>query len=195
MKENSKIKQKEETRKRIMDVSLNLFSKEGYESVSMAKVAKGAEISKGNLYNYFESKDEMLVQIVLHSVEEIYKDFDTNHDGEISHDELLKFIDDLFRNLVENQPFWKLMFSLMLQPNVLDNIQEHVTPLAESTFGLLYTYFSKMNPEDPVTEMMFFASLLKGAFMQYAFNPSGMDIDKLKEKIISYYQNQNNKTL
>jgi AcrR family transcriptional regulator len=187
MKTNNKIQQKEATRKRIMEVSLDLFSREGYASVSMAKVAKGAEISKGNLYNYFESKEQMLSEIVLNAVEEIYRDFDTNHDGEISHEEFLKFIDNVFDNMQENRKFWKLMFSLLLQPHLLEIIQEKLSALSTDVFGLFYTYFENENSEDPITELIFFSSLLKGAMMQYVFAPETIDIGKLYHKIKSYY--------
>ena len=189
MKANNKIQQKEATRKRIMDISLELFSRQGYEAVSMAKIAKGAEISKGNLYNYFESKEQMLSEIVLNAVEEIYSDFDSNHDGEISHEEFLKFIDDVFDNVQQNRKFWKLMFSLLLQPHLLEIIQEKLSALSTDVFGLFYTYFNKEKPEDPMTELIFFSSLLKGAMMQYVFTPEAIDIEKLKHKIKSYYTN------
>jgi len=187
MKINNKIQQKEATRKKIMEVSLDLFSRQGYEAVSMAKIAKGVEISKGNLYNYFESKEQMLSEIVLNAVEEIYSDFDSNHDGEISHAEFLKFIDDVFDNMQENRKFWKLMFSLLLQPHLLEIIQEQLSALSNDVFGLFYTYFNKQKPEDPMTEMIFFSSVLKGAMMQYVFAPEVVEVDKLKHKIKSYY--------
>ncbi|MDA3910260.1 MAG: TetR/AcrR family transcriptional regulator [Bacteroidales bacterium] len=189
MKTNLKTKQKEATRKKIMEVSLDLFSRQGYEAVSMAKVAKGVEISKGNLYNYFESKEQMLSEIVLNAVEEIYRDFDSNHDGEISHEEFLKFIDDVFVNMQQNRKFWKLVFSLLLQPNMLEIVEEKLSGLSKDIFGLFYTYFNKENPKDPVTEMVFFSSLLKGTMMQYVFAPESFDIDKLKHKIKLYYSN------
>ncbi len=187
MKTNIKTQQKEATRKKIMEVSLDLFSRQGYEALSMAKIAKGVEISKGNLYNYFESKEQMLSEIVLNAVEEIYRDFDSNHDGEISHEEFLKFIDDVFVNMQQNRKFWKLLFSLLLQPNMMEIIQDHLSVLSEKIFGLFYTYFNNQNPEDPVTEMVFFSSLIKGTMMQYAFAPESFDINKLKDKIKFYY--------
>ncbi|MEA1873057.1 MAG: TetR/AcrR family transcriptional regulator [Bacteroidota bacterium] len=189
MKTNIKTQQKEATRKKIMEVSLDLFSQHGYEAVSMAKVAKGVEISKGNLYNYFESKEQMLSEIVLNAAKEIYSDFDSNHDGEISHEEFLKFIDDVFINMQQNRKFWKLVFSLLLQPNMLEIVEEKLSGLSKDIFGLFYTYFNKENPADPVTEMLFFSSLIKGAMMQYVFAPEMVNIDKLKHKIKLYYTN------
>lgn len=187
MKENSKTKQKEATRKKIMDISLNLFSSERYDTVSMAKIAKGVGISKGNLYNYFESKDQMLSEIVLNAAKEIYRDIDANHDGEISHEEFIQFIHDVFENFKANQKFWKLMFSLLLQPKILEIIQTKLGTTSQNIMGLFYSYFSKQYPDDMETELVFFSSLLKGALMQYAFAPEVMNIDKLRDKIIAHY--------
>lgn len=67
-----------------MDVALELFSGKGYHSVSISEITKKARVSKGNLYNYFESKQELLVEIVMDEINDIYKDFDANHDGKLS---------------------------------------------------------------------------------------------------------------
>ena len=44
----------------IQEVALELFATRGYHSTSISMIAKEADISKGLLYNYFESKEELL---------------------------------------------------------------------------------------------------------------------------------------
>jgi AcrR family transcriptional regulator len=50
-----------ERRKRILDATLALASKGGYEAVQMRAVAEQAEVALGTLYRYFPSKDHLLV--------------------------------------------------------------------------------------------------------------------------------------
>ena len=52
---------RKERRKAIMDTSLEVFSEYGYESASISMIAKKVGISKGLMYNYFESKEELLI--------------------------------------------------------------------------------------------------------------------------------------
>ena len=48
-------------RKRILDVTLALASKGGYDAVQMRTVAERADVALGTLYRYFPSKIHLLV--------------------------------------------------------------------------------------------------------------------------------------
>src|SRR5579859_7670577 len=50
-----------ERRKRILDATLTLASKGGYEAVQMRAVADRADVALGTLYRYFPSKIHLLV--------------------------------------------------------------------------------------------------------------------------------------
>lgn len=50
-----------ERRKRILDATLALASKGGYDSVQMREVAERADVALGTLYRYFPSKIHLLV--------------------------------------------------------------------------------------------------------------------------------------
>lgn len=50
-------------RRRILRASRELFSARGYEEVTIEDVADKAEISKATLYNYFPSKESLLIGI------------------------------------------------------------------------------------------------------------------------------------
>jgi AcrR family transcriptional regulator len=55
-----KAREKEELRQLILDAARELFVREGYESVSMRKVADKIEYSPASIYTYFKDKDEIL---------------------------------------------------------------------------------------------------------------------------------------
>src|SRR5207248_7665889 len=50
-----------ERRKRILDATLAIASKGGYEAVQMRAVAERADVAVGTLYRYFPSKVHLLV--------------------------------------------------------------------------------------------------------------------------------------
>jgi AcrR family transcriptional regulator len=54
---------KQELREEILDAARNLFVKEGYESVSMRKIADRVGCAPGTLYLYFRDKDAILIAI------------------------------------------------------------------------------------------------------------------------------------
>ncbi|MDR1542801.1 MAG: TetR/AcrR family transcriptional regulator, partial [Prevotellaceae bacterium] len=49
-----------EKRQLIKQTALSLFAENGYETTSISEIAKKAGISKGLMYNYFTSKEELL---------------------------------------------------------------------------------------------------------------------------------------
>ena len=52
-------------KKNIMDVALNLFSLQGYESVGVQKIVDEAKVTKPTLYYYFGNKKGLLEAILL----------------------------------------------------------------------------------------------------------------------------------
>jgi AcrR family transcriptional regulator len=55
-----KVREKEELRQLILDAARDLFVREGYENVSMRKIADKIEYSPASIYTYFNDKDEIL---------------------------------------------------------------------------------------------------------------------------------------
>ena len=58
-------------RKRILDATLALASKGGYEAVQMRAVAERADVAVGTLYRYFPSKVHLLVSALAREFEKI----------------------------------------------------------------------------------------------------------------------------
>lgn len=56
-----KLINKEERKQEIALVALELFAKKGFETTSISSVAKAAGIGKGTVYEYFVSKEELIV--------------------------------------------------------------------------------------------------------------------------------------
>jgi AcrR family transcriptional regulator len=52
------------TKDRIMDTAIDLFSRKGYEAVSVQEIAVAVGIKKSSIYNHFKSKDQILQSIL-----------------------------------------------------------------------------------------------------------------------------------
>lgn len=51
------------TKEKIFDVSLDLFSKKGYDSVSLREIAEEVGIKKSSIYSHYSSKEAILMDI------------------------------------------------------------------------------------------------------------------------------------
>ncbi len=70
---NKRERQKEETVSDILRISEELFLKEGYENVSIQKIATACGMTKGALYHHFDSKEALMEQICVNHYELLYK--------------------------------------------------------------------------------------------------------------------------
>ena len=55
---------KSQKRKRIVDKAWELIAKNGYEETKVEDITRELGISKGSFYTYFETKDELLYEIL-----------------------------------------------------------------------------------------------------------------------------------
>lgn len=51
-------------RKEIIDVAKNLFIEQGFDKTSVTQIARSAEVAKGLVYYYFETKEDVLDSVI-----------------------------------------------------------------------------------------------------------------------------------
>lgn len=105
-----KEKQKTEIRKRILDASMQLFVQEGFENVSIRRIADIIEYSPTTIYLYFKDKDEIffnLHEIGFLKMQEMNKDLTAIQNPLIR---LHKMGENYIRFGMENPEYYDLMF-------------------------------------------------------------------------------------
>ncbi|MFF3612824.1 TetR/AcrR family transcriptional regulator [Streptomyces sp. NPDC002580] len=61
--DGTKRQRRGDTRQRIQDVALELFSEHGYEKTSLREIAEHLDVTKAALYYHFKTKEEILISI------------------------------------------------------------------------------------------------------------------------------------
>lgn len=56
-----------DVRREVLDAARDLFAAEGYEQVSMSRVAREVGLTQSSLYYYFRRKDEILAELIAES--------------------------------------------------------------------------------------------------------------------------------
>jgi AcrR family transcriptional regulator len=194
---------REEKRSLIMDTAMENFASKGFHNTTINQIALQSGISKGLMYNYFESKDELLAEIIDRSVSEMYKYFDTDRDGILTGEEFELFIRKLFILLKEKRSFWRLFIQMVMQKDVMDGYLKRyavrysasgpVSAKGSPAFisgvaGTFMDYFLRRKPlkpatYDPVIEMNMCINTIKGLAMTSILSED-MDND-LYEKTIN----------
>ncbi len=53
-------RKKEETRKKIIAVAMDLFNKQGFDQTTVEQIAEEADVNKGTIYNHFPAKEAII---------------------------------------------------------------------------------------------------------------------------------------
>jgi AcrR family transcriptional regulator len=170
-----------------METALELFAENGFHATSISQIAKKAGISKGLAYNYFQSKNEILEEILETSSNEIYENLDINKDGVLTEEEFYYFIRKTFHLINSNKRFWKLYTSVVLQTNIPESKNRALTEKLAPTLNMFRNFLISKGSKDPAGDMMVISTLLKGAsiiMISSDFYPSEL----LEEKIIAAIQ-------
>src|SRR4030043_2432898 len=133
----------------IMDVALEIFANEGYYRTTISHIAWRARMSKGLMYNYFESKEALLKAIIHKSVNEIYQYLDIDRDGFLSEEEFQFFIRKINVLLKEKKYFWRLLMQLLMQ----NDVREQFLKAFPETDSLIHTGHEPGNNNNPLQMM------------------------------------------
>ncbi|MEN8156174.1 MAG: TetR/AcrR family transcriptional regulator [Bacteroidota bacterium] len=185
---------RETRRLQIMETALKLFALEGYNHCSISMLAREAGISKGLMYNYFDSKEALLAAIIGHGMNEIMDLFDPDHDGVLESEELVEFIRKVFSAMRERQEYWILFISVIMQPRVKEHFQDKpVVHSIQQFMAMLYAYFEKRGYEDPYLEVVTLSALIEGfgVLLIYAYPAVEFPVElmeKFENRIIDMYK-------
>jgi AcrR family transcriptional regulator len=201
---------RDEKKTHIMDVALEHFANEGFHKTTISHIAKHAGISKGLMYNYFESKEDLLTEILNKCMGEISHYLDPDKDGYLSEEEFELFVRKFFIILKEKLSFWRLFFQLMMQKVVRDQILKSYlrSPDGDITVeivksntilalasNLINDYFIRKKDKrpadyDPVLDMKMFIYTLEGfaRITAYLDEVDEVYFDKTVDRIIEVYK-------
>ena len=175
-------------RSQIMDTALELFASEGYFTTSISRIAQKAGISKGLMYNYFESKEDLVVEIIDKGRMLLMDSFDADRDGKLSGEEFEYHIRENFRLLNEHPDYWKLYFAILLQPAVFRLVKDRITGHMPRQRAIFETYFQDKGVKDPSAEAHYLDALFDGICLNYTMNPESFPLDRMQEMLIQRFK-------
>ncbi len=179
---------RQEKRALILETALEIFATYGYHGASISMISQHAGIAKGLLYNYFESKEELLKAVV----SDRFKDFldiyspllDKDFTEEMLTPELFrKLFKNAFKVMKENMHFWRLYFALALQPGVLEIIMKDYEGLMFTHLELLEKYYKRQGSKKPRADALHTYILMDGITMNYIQPHNEFSINEM-EKVL-----------
>lgn len=177
--------QSKATRKRIIQTSLRLFAVNGYERTSTRDIAKEAKMSVSLLYNYFDSKDELLKTIFLEGFGVIKAMFKKDRHRELT---LEVFLQNMFRLIRRHPDFWRLFYSLRISAIVQELLEEEVEEMVVFVHYHLQAMLQTTKVEASSTEAHILFATIDGLINHYIFQGEQYPITKVIRRLVEKYK-------
>jgi AcrR family transcriptional regulator len=180
----SEIRQK--SKENIENIALELFALGGYHATSISKIAEKAGISRGLLYNYYESKEKLLDSIIMKVYDEILR-IEQTSENLPPEKQIEQMIVQTIDHLKNNTTFWRLYLFLVYQ----SDLQKKLAGVYEKTRNDYMEYviklFLDMGSKNPTMEAMMLGTLLDGIGLNYVTAPEGYPIDEMNDYLIEVF--------
>jgi len=132
--EERRKKEKENRKNTILRVARKLFFERGFKAVTVDLIAAKAEVSKGSIYLYFDSKEEIYTQILISANIERHKDIENfgKRNGTAS-ELLLNFAREYVDFFLDNNELFRILMTFMLHADDMNLTEEQNTQLIYTT--------------------------------------------------------------
>ena len=119
---------KTQTKDKIFDTALDLFSKKGYDSVSVRTIASEVGIKESSIYNHYSSKKDILMSI-LNYFEEYFKGDPLDDENirkllEENPEEFYHQGSEMFKQQIFEEKILKIMKLIFVQMYQIDEVKE-----------------------------------------------------------------------
>lgn len=172
---------------KIMDAALKLFASKGFKGTSMSDVAQEAGVSKGLAYLYFDSKETIAKELVLESIaksKEIITSASTIPDPCIR---IQKTIKNAFKFIENNENYWRLMTSFMMQVDLKEGVIEHFIDYQIWLTKNIGKHFQELNISDFNFEARMLLALFEGIQIHYYYGPDKSFFKKAQKYLLKRF--------
>src|SRR5690606_34808659 len=147
-----------------------------------------AGISKGLMYNYFKSKVYVLHELMIGMMDALMCEYMPIKPGEkFTEKDIVNFI-NIGIDLVKEKPhFWKLYFSIFVQPEVMAIILDKMLEMSEPYMAGLIGYFKDKGIKNPEVMMKYFSAVMDGIQLHIMLDPENFPAEEVKKLLIKQF--------
>jgi len=106
--------QRKQVKKSILDTSVELFGKKGYENTTIDEITKAIGVAKGTFYNFYQSKSEILISWAAQKFQTI-RIHQAFNDNKTLEDNLYKFIEIMVKAIEGEEELFQCFLKEILK--------------------------------------------------------------------------------
>jgi TetR/AcrR family transcriptional regulator, acrAB operon repressor len=165
----------EQTRQKVIEAALTLFSRNGYSQTTLAMIAAEAGYSRGPIYWHFRNKDELYEAVLSYSQSPLQGLVDQAEQAADPLDALTVFINEWFRLLIEDR-WYRQSFEILLNKTemteALSRTIKRERQLTRKIIAVLGRRANELNPHQDAESLgLLCYTFLMGITQSWLFSP------------------------
>lgn len=169
------------SRKRILDAALLLFSQQGYGETSVAELARSADVSKGLVYHYFDTKRDVLVAVMARGADRLQETLGRSD----LRDSPAALVMEVLGLVAEDLRWWRLFFRLRAGAEA--GREPRVASWDRSLERSLEGSLRSSGAEEPRRRARALAAAVEGAAQRYVLDPDEYPLVEVAEAIVAVH--------
>jgi len=144
--EERRKREKDNRKNAILKAARKLFFDKGFKNVTVESIAKKAELSKGSVYLYFKSKEDIYTQILLSDNEKFYKTMaGLMKEGQNPSEMLMGFANAYANYFLNDRELFRILMNYMLNTdhmNLPEEIDHLIVKATNKTVDIIEEIFT-----------------------------------------------------
>ncbi len=109
----------------ILNSAVKLFAKKGYDGTKLEDIAEAAEFGKGTIYNYFETKEDIYLEIIDRVTEDYTKKLnEMNQKSKTLYEFVSLITENLARFVLNDQFEFLMLLRLRTEINAIEKVKK-----------------------------------------------------------------------
>lgn len=171
----------------IMEKSLELFAKQGFEATSVQQITDYCGISKGAFYLSFKSKDELILALIDHFMKQITVDIDSTVRTNSGNETLFDFFHTVFSAFLKHSDFAKLLMkeqTQTLNEELLSKMRYYDSLTDQSILSMVEKIYGEKIMESKYDLVYSIKGLLNSYAALFLFNNIELDVNLISQSLM-----------
>lgn len=173
--------EKTATRKRIIDAAKSLFRSQGFEQTTTREIAKEVGIATGTMFNYFASKEDIVIELASQSFDKAHRAFRSQRRQQADLcEDLFAIVGEHFRSLRPLRSYLRPLLDTTLTAAPIPRADDSAAVLRRELHDQFVQILVDHGVEDPSSvQLNIFWALYVGALTFWCHDKSPKQEDSL----------------
>ncbi len=171
-------------KQKLFDAAMRLFESQGYFATTVEQITLEAGVSKGLVYNYFSSKEELLAELIRTTTAGMESIAATLVPGESLETALEVFIGNYLAFLKREKKFLRLQLTLMLMPELREVVSGPQQARAKLLLRHVERWFKSAGVAQAGNRARLFVAMLDGTALHYLAIYERYPLNSMKARLI-----------